>query len=65
MSPPPTPPLHRSGLATPSARVESILVSLPLHARWEYMAEPAAGSDEAASLAILREPVEWVPSQPQ
>ena len=25
------------GLATPGARIESILMSLPLHASWKYM----------------------------
>ena len=49
------------GLATPGARIESVLVSLPLSARWEYMAEPPPGSDEAASLAVLREPIDWLP----
>ena len=48
------------GLATPGARIESILMSLPLEARWEYMAEPEVGSPEAASLAILQTPVDWV-----
>jgi len=48
------------GLATPGARIESILMSLPLEARWEYMAEPEAGSPEAATMAVLRDPVEWV-----
>lgn len=31
------------GLATPGARIESILMSLPLKARWEYM-HPVSGS---------------------
>ena len=48
------------GLATPGARIESVLMSLPLEARWEYAAEPAPGSPEAATLDILRAPVEWV-----
>jgi coproporphyrinogen III oxidase len=47
------------GLRT-GGRVESILMSLPLVARWEYGEEPAAGSPEAATLAALRAPREWV-----
>jgi len=41
------------GLATPGARIESILMSLPLTARWQYAHEPAPGSEEAALLAEL------------
>jgi coproporphyrinogen III oxidase len=48
------------GLATPSARIESILMSLPLTARWEYMHEPEEGSDEAKLMEVTRNPVEWV-----
>ncbi|KAI9886070.1 MAG: hypothetical protein M1823_002143 [Watsoniomyces obsoletus] len=48
------------GLMTPGARIESILVSLPLTARWEYMHEPEAGSREERLLRVLREPVDWV-----
>jgi coproporphyrinogen III oxidase len=48
------------GLNTPSARVESILMSLPLTARWEYMHQPEKDSREEKLLKILREPVEWV-----
>lgn len=47
------------GLKT-SGRTESILMSLPLTARWEYDAQPDAGSEEAKLLAVLREPREWV-----
>ena len=36
------------GLHTPGARIESILMSLPLHARWEYM-EPTTGTGRQAS----------------
>jgi len=49
----------RFGLRT-GGRVESILMSLPLLARWEYAHEPAPGSAEAATLAVLRQPREWV-----
>ncbi|XP_068126733.1 oxygen-dependent coproporphyrinogen-III oxidase, mitochondrial [Hyperolius riggenbachi] len=48
------------GLATPGSRIESILMSLPLTARWEYMHEPAAKSREAEILTVLREPRDWV-----
>lgn len=48
------------GLATPGSRIESILMSLPLTARWEYMHEPAKGSREAQMLEVLRNPKEWV-----
>lgn len=48
------------GLATPGSRIESILMSLPLTARWEYMHEPAKGSLEAEMLEVLRNPKEWV-----
>ncbi|XP_005800603.1 oxygen-dependent coproporphyrinogen-III oxidase, mitochondrial-like [Xiphophorus maculatus] len=48
------------GLATPGSRIESILMSLPLTARWEYMHEPSKGSREAEMLEVLRNPKEWV-----
>ncbi|KAF3926767.1 hypothetical protein ABW21_db0208016 [Orbilia brochopaga] len=48
------------GLNTPGARVESILMSLPLTARWQYMHEPAPGSKEERMVKVLKEPVEWV-----
>lgn len=48
------------GLNTPGSRVESILMSLPLTARWEYMHEPEKGSREERLLEVLRNPKEWV-----
>ncbi|KAK1801277.1 hypothetical protein P4O66_022681 [Electrophorus voltai] len=48
------------GLATPGSRIESILMSLPLTARWEYMHEPAPGTKEAEMLEVLRSPKEWI-----
>ncbi|KAF2861215.1 hypothetical protein K470DRAFT_215431 [Piedraia hortae CBS 480.64] len=48
------------GLNTPNARVESILMSLPLTARWEYMHAPQNGSREERLLNVLKTPVEWV-----
>jgi len=48
------------GLYTPGARYESILMSLPLTARWEYMNSPEPGSREFKLTEILRNPKEWV-----
>lgn len=48
------------GLNTPGARVESILMSLPLTARWQYQHEPEKGGREERLLGVLRKPVEWV-----
>ncbi|OWP00872.1 coproporphyrinogen iii oxidase [Marssonina coronariae] len=48
------------GLNTPSARVESILMSLPLTASWRYMHEPEEGSREQRLVDVLRKPREWV-----
>lgn len=48
------------GLSTPSARVESILMSLPLTASWRYMYEPEPGSKEQQLVDVLRSPKEWV-----
>jgi coproporphyrinogen III oxidase len=48
------------GLHTPDSRVESILVSLPLSARWEYcMPEPGAGTPAGKLLQVLRHPKDW------
>ncbi|XP_057661619.1 oxygen-dependent coproporphyrinogen-III oxidase [Diorhabda carinulata] len=48
------------GLYTPGARYESILMSLPLTARWEYMHEPKEDSPEGELLKVLRNPKDWV-----
>ena len=48
------------GLNTPGSRVESILMSLPLTARWQYMHVPEKGSREDRLLDVLRNPREWV-----
>lgn len=50
------------GLQTPSARIESILMTLPETARWEYMSEVGtlSGSREAGLLNVLRTPRNWV-----
>ncbi|KAI9176129.1 Coproporphyrinogen-III oxidase [Blastocladiella emersonii ATCC 22665] len=48
------------GLLTPGARIESILVSLPLSARWEYCHAPTPGSPAERTLDILRRPRDWL-----
>lgn len=48
------------GLYTPGARYESILMSLPLNAKWEYMHSPSPGSEEYKLTEILKNPKEWV-----
>eukprot|EP00126_Sphaerothecum_destruens_P009280 Sdes_comp20479_c0_seq1m14801 len=47
------------GLATPGARIESILMSLPLTSRWEYMHQPEENSEEAKMLEILITPRDY------
>ncbi len=48
----------RFGLET-NGRTESILMSLPAVARWEYDVHPAIGSPEAKLEAVLKHPREW------
>lgn len=48
------------GLYTPGARYESILMSLPLVAKWEYMNEPRINSEEDKLLRVLKNPRNWV-----
>lgn len=48
------------GLQTPGARIESILMSLPLTASWLYDHHPEPGSREEKLLDVLKNPVEWV-----
>lgn len=48
------------GLFTPGARYESILMSLPLLAKWEYCHSPKKGSKEEKLLDVLKNPKEWV-----
>ncbi|KNC96670.1 coproporphyrinogen oxidase [Spizellomyces punctatus DAOM BR117] len=48
------------GLATPGVRIESVLMSLPLTARWEYGHVPTPGSPEAELLEVLRTPRDWI-----
>jgi coproporphyrinogen III oxidase len=49
------------GLKT-GGRIESILMSLPLLARWEYDFQPPPGSAEARTLEVLRNPRAWLPT---
>ncbi len=46
------------GLKT-NGRIESILMSLPLHARWEYDYKPEPSSEES-KLAEYLKPIDWV-----
>lgn len=48
------------GLYTPGARYESILMSLPLTAKWEYMHKPAADSKESEITHVLKNPRDWL-----
>lgn len=47
------------GLKT-GGRVESILMSLPRTAAWEYDLQPITGSPEAEIIEVLKNPREWV-----
>ncbi|GIQ96924.1 MAG: hypothetical protein CM15mP2_4110 [Methanobacteriota archaeon] len=47
------------GLTT-NGRIESILMSLPLTARWEYCHEVAETSEENRLLQVLRNPKDWL-----
>ena len=43
-----------------NGRTESILMSLPLHAMFEYNFKPEQGSEEEKLMKILLNPVDWV-----
>ena len=47
------------GLTT-NGRIESILMSLPLTARWEYCHAPEPGSEEFVLTELLQHPREWL-----
>jgi coproporphyrinogen III oxidase len=64
-APPPPPHPLRSlqyGLDN-GARVESVFMSMPLTARWEYMHPIAPGSEEEKLMAVLTKPAEWCDSE--
>ncbi|XP_020706846.1 oxygen-dependent coproporphyrinogen-III oxidase isoform X2 [Athalia rosae] len=48
------------GLLTPGARIESILMSLPLTAKWQYMHKPETDSEESKLMNVLRNPKDWL-----
>ncbi|KAK7468939.1 Coproporphyrinogen-III oxidase [Stygiomarasmius scandens] len=50
------------GLMTPGARIESILMSLPETARWEYMCELGEDkeTEEGKLMEVVKNPREWV-----
>nr|CAG4646980.1 EOG090X04L5 [Megafenestra aurita]SVE92335.1 EOG090X04L5 [Megafenestra aurita] len=48
------------GLYTPGARIESILMSLPVYAKWEYMHSPPTGTREAILTEVLKNPKDWL-----
>jgi coproporphyrinogen III oxidase len=50
------------GLFTPGARIESILMSLPETARWEYMSEMGTeqGTKEWELVQVLQKPRDWI-----
>lgn len=48
------------GLFTPGARFESILMSLPLYAKWLYCHEPEPNSNHSKLMKVLKDPREWV-----
>ncbi|MES2621940.1 MAG: oxygen-dependent coproporphyrinogen oxidase [Bacteroidota bacterium] len=43
-----------------NGRTESILMSLPLNARFEYNYQPEAGTDEAKLFEVLLKPKDWI-----
>jgi coproporphyrinogen III oxidase len=48
----------RFGLLS-NGRIESILMSLPAEARWDYNHIPVPGSDEAMTLSQLKKGIDW------
>ena len=46
------------GLKT-GGRIESILMSLPETARWQYNHQPEAGSEEDKMLQVFKTPRDW------
>jgi len=50
----------RFGMQTPGSRIESIFMSLPLTARWEYDVQVQPGSPEALMQDALHHPRDWL-----
>ncbi|AET38364.1 coproporphyrinogen oxidase Ecym_2653 [Eremothecium cymbalariae DBVPG len=48
------------GLRTPGSRIESILMSLPVTAKWLYDHHPEPGSREAELLEVVKNPRDWL-----
>ncbi|KAK9466638.1 Coproporphyrinogen III oxidase [Lipomyces arxii] len=48
------------GLQTPGSRVESILMTLPKHASWEYNYHPDPDSLEGKTVEVLKNPKDYV-----
>lgn len=42
-----------------NGRIESILVSLPLHASWEYNFKVISGSEEEKTISLLKKGINW------
>lgn len=51
----------RFGLET-GGRTESILMSLPRHASWQYNLQPSEGSKEADTQSMLKQKMDWLGS---
>ncbi|EPT32109.1 coproporphyrinogen III oxidase [Toxoplasma gondii ME49] len=49
------------GFQVPGSRIESILISLPLTARWEYQFKIEKGSKEEEAQRVFVEPRDWLP----
>ncbi len=47
------------GLDT-NGRTESILMSMPPTANWQYMHEPKIGSREAQTISLLKKDIDWI-----
>ena len=47
------------GLDT-NGRTESILMSMPPMANWEYAHQPAEGSEESKTLSLLKKDIDWI-----
>ena len=48
------------GLFTPDDRIENILMSLPLVARWEYQYKVKPGSEEEKMMNVIKNARDWI-----